>query len=96
LTQQEVADRLTEQGFARKATTISGWENENDVVPIELIPPLAKALEETSPVTLYELAGVLAHIPGNEIVKLLNGATPGQLRAVERIVAAYLKEENGL
>lgn len=92
LTQQDVADRLGSEGIQRKATTISSWENGNDPVPIELIPALARALEEPSPITMYELASVLENIPGNRIIKLFEDATPEELETVERIVRAYFKD----
>lgn len=91
LKQEEVSDRLKKQGVDRAATTIANWEGNRQAVPMELIPAIAKALED-SPVRLYELAGVLSELPGREIVKLLIGLPDEDVARIERMVRAYLED----
>lgn len=93
LTQEELSERLKGYGVDRAASTLANWEADRGSIPIEIIPALAKALEEPSPVTLYELTRVLENIPGNTIVKLLDGKSPTQIETAERIVRAYLENK---
>lgn len=90
LTQEEVSERLRSYGIERTAPTIAKWETDKQPVPIELIPALAKALED-SPVRLYELAGVLAELPQAEILKLLDGLPKSELARIERMLRGYLQ-----
>lgn len=91
LTQKEVSERLRSQGIDRDATTIANWETGRQEVPMELIPIIAKALED-SPVRLYELAGVLAQLPGSEIVKLLDGRSIEDVARIERLIRSYFED----
>jgi transcriptional regulator with XRE-family HTH domain len=74
LTQEDLAKRLAELGIERSPNTISSWETERSLLPLDLIEPLSKALEMASPALLYELVGLLDSIPGGDIVKLLKDA----------------------
>ena len=91
LEQKEVSERLGQAGMYRAPTTVANWESDRQTVPPELIPALAKALE-VSPVRLYELAGVLAELPGSEIIKLLDGLPQEEIDRVERMLRAYLEK----
>ena len=91
LTQQEVGDRLRNLGIDRATPTIAHWENDRQKVPIEFIPELAQALE-TSPVTLYDYAGVLDKLPGSEIIKLMDSMTGEELARMERVIRAMIKD----
>ena len=90
LEQKDISRRLKDYGVERATTTVAGWENGQNV-PSDLIPALAKALE-VSPVRLYELAGVLAELPGSEIIKLLDGLPQKEIDRVERMLRAYLEK----
>jgi len=92
LTQEEVAERMRSHGVDRAATTLANWEAGRQVIPLEVIPALAEALEEKSPAKLYDYAGILAGIPGSRIVKLLDGQSPEVIDRVERMIAALLDD----
>lgn len=91
ITQVDLMNRLAKLGVERKPSTIANWETGQSPVPQELIPALARALEEPSPTTLYELAGVIDQLPGGQIVKLLKGQTPEFIERVERMIDAFLR-----
>lgn len=93
LTQEEVAERMRSHGVDRAATTLANWEAGRQVIPLEIIPALAEALEEKSPAKLYDYAGILSGIPGSRIVKLLDGQPTEVIDRVERMIAALL--DNG-
>lgn len=78
----------------RSKSLISEWETGKQEVPMELIEPLAKALEEKSPLTLYELAGHLKDVPGLDIVKTLEHFTPEQLRVARAMLRAMVDSQN--
>ena len=94
LTQEDLAARLGKLGLPRAATTIANWEADRSPVPVELLNSLAEALEEPSPVTLYDLAGILDKIPGGDIVRLLRDVPIDDVRRVERMIRAYLQEKD--
>lgn len=89
LKQQELAERVN-----RSKSLISEWETGNQEVPMELIEPLAKALEEKSPLTLFDLAGHLKDVPGLDIVKDLEHLTPDQLRVARAMLRAMVDSQN--
>jgi transcriptional regulator with XRE-family HTH domain len=86
LKQYELADRVK-----RSASLVSEWEKGSQDVPLELIEPLAEALEENSPLTLYQLAGRLHNLPGSEIVRLVEDLPIEQLRVLENMVRAFVE-----
>lgn len=94
LTQEEVAERLREYGVDRATPTLANWETGRQPIPIEVLPALAAALEETSPVQLYELAGILSNLPGAEIVKLLDGKSEAEIKRFRRMIEAFLEEQD--
>lgn len=87
LTQEEVVERLRQHGVDRAATTLANWEAGRQPIPIEFIPELAKALEDST-VRLYEYAGILDKLPGSEIIKLLDGLSDDELARVEKVLRA--------
>lgn len=87
--QYELAQRIN-----RSASLVSEWETGNQDVPLDLIEPLAAALEERSPLTLYELAGLLKDLPGRDIVKMLENMTPDQLRIARNMLRAMVDTQN--
>lgn len=89
LRQYEIAQRVN-----RSASLVSEWEKGSQIVPMELIEPLAKALEEKSPLTLYELAGHLKDLPGRDIVKMLEHMTPEQLRVARNMLRAMVDTQD--
>jgi transcriptional regulator with XRE-family HTH domain len=91
LTQKEVVERMRLRGVNRDATTLANWEAGRQVVPLEVLPVLAEALEENSPTKLYDYAGILSTIPGSGIVRLLDGQSPETVERVERMIAALLE-----
>jgi transcriptional regulator with XRE-family HTH domain len=91
LKQEEVTERLREYGVDRATSTLANWEADRQSVPVDLLPALAGALE-VSVVMLYERAGILAHLPGSEIVKLLDGKPPEVAERVARMIAAYFED----
>ena len=86
LTQKEAAERVN-----RAESTIANWETGHQKVPPEMFPALAQALG-MSLVKLYELAGMLAELPGSEIIKLLDGLPQEEIDRVERMLRAYLEK----
>lgn len=93
LTQKEVVERMRKRGVMRDATTLANWEAGRQIVPLEILPILAEALEEKSPAKLYDYAGILASIPGSSIVRLLDGQPVETVERVERMIAALLKDD---
>lgn len=89
LKQYELAQRVN-----RSASLVSEWETGNQDVPMELIEPLAKALEEKSPIALYEMAGHLKDVPGLDIVKSMEHFTPEQLRVARAMLRAMVDSHN--
>ena len=94
LTQEDLAKRLQAYGEYRAASTIAGWETDKQPVPIDFLDTLARALEESSPVQLYKLAGVLAKLPGAALIEMLDGLPLKDVQMVERLARAYLQKEN--
>lgn len=93
LTQEELAKRLRLYGLERSSTSVAKWEA-GGTVPVEILGIIAQALEEPSPIRLYELAGILDDVPGSEIVKMLYDVPTEDLRRIERLIRAYLQEGN--
>lgn len=89
LKQHELAERVE-----RSKSLISEWETGKQEVPMELIEPLAKALEERSPLTLFELAGHLKDVPGLDIVKDMEHFTPDQLRVARAMLRAMVNSQD--
>lgn len=89
LTQDELARKL-----GRASSTISQWETESEPVPMDMLKAISDALEEPSPVKLYDLAGVLADLPAAELVRMLDGATNSQLRLILDVARVLLKKQN--
>lgn len=92
LTQKEVVERMRQHGVARDATTLANWEAGRQIIPLEVLPVLAEALEENSPAKLYDYAGILSGIPGSGIVRLLDGKPAATVERVERMIAALLED----
>lgn len=92
LTQEEISQRLRNYKIERTAATVANWETGRQPVPMELIPAIAAALEEESPLVMFELAGILDQIPGGNIAKLLKGASPEDMQRIERMIKAYLED----
>lgn len=88
---------LTQESFAklidRAPSTVAGWEV-SGLVPLELIPEIARVLEEKSPVKLYEAAGILANLPAAELIKMLDGASSEDIHMVVKLARALLQKEN--
>lgn len=93
LTQEEVVERMRQYGVERAAPTLANWETGRQPIPVEALPALAAALEEKTPVRFYELAGILSYLPGAEIVKLLDGLPPEDIRRFARMIEAFLEEQ---
>lgn len=92
LTQEEVVERLRQLGIDRASSTLANWEAGRQSIPIEYIPQLAKALEDST-VNLYDNAGVLDKLPGGEIIKLLDGLSDEELARVEKVLRAMVEKE---
>jgi transcriptional regulator with XRE-family HTH domain len=90
LRQEDLAERLKTYGAYRAATTIANWEADRQAVPLEMIDVLSLALEERSPVALYDMAGVLTKLPGHEIIKALDGLSMEDVERVERMILAFV------
>lgn len=88
---------ITRQDFAksldRDVSTISNWLNGKYDIPIEMLKEIAEALGEETPIKLYDLAGLLDGIPGENIVRLLNGVSTEHLRVMESLLRAYLESQ---
>ena len=91
LTQSEVSHALSQRGIHRTGKAVAGWENEYQQVPVEYIPALAEILK-VSVTTLYEHAGILASLPGREIIRLLDGLPEDELRRIQAMITAYVKQ----
>lgn len=93
---------LTQEDFGRRvdrtAPTVSQWETEAEPVPLDKLDDIVRALEEPTPVQIYDLAGVLARLPGHRIIKLLDGMSLEQVKRfeamVEAMAEAYRQESN--
>lgn len=92
LTQEEVVERMRSYGVDRASPTLGNWEAGRQAIPLEVLPALAQALELSSPVKLYDLAGVLANLPGGEIIKLFDGMSDSEIRRWARMIQAFLQE----
>jgi transcriptional regulator with XRE-family HTH domain len=88
LSQKELADKL-----GRDPSTISNWIHGRQPIPLDMLTEIAEALEEDNPVILYELAGLLAKLPGKELVKLVQDLPLEHLRVIEQIVRAYVEAQ---
>jgi transcriptional regulator with XRE-family HTH domain len=86
ITQDELASKVQ-----RKGSTISLWETDSEAVPVDMLPELARALEEPTPVHLYELAGILAHLPGSNIIRIMAGMSVEEVERFEAMVEALAK-----
>lgn len=95
LTQAEISERLQSYGVDRSASAIANWETGKQAIPIEILPALANALEEQSVVQLYALAGVLANLPGSEIVRLMDRLSTDDRARIVRMIEAYASENRG-
>lgn len=93
MTQDELASKVN-----RAASTVSQWETEAEPIPIEMLDEIAAALDEPTPVHLYELAGILARLPGHKIIKMLDGMSVEEVKRfeamVEAMAEAYTKKHN--
>lgn len=94
LTQAEISERLMSYGVDRSASAIANWETGKQVIPIEILPALAGALEEKSVVKLYAFAGVLANLPGADIVRLMDRLTDDERIRITRMIEAYANENS--
>lgn len=94
LTQKDLSERLEQMGIDKAATTISSWEAGRGPVPVDVIPALAQALEEPSPLRFYELSGILDNIPGKEVVKLLENASLDDIQMVYELALILLRKKN--
>lgn len=93
LTQEEVAERLRAQGINRVSATIANWETGRQAIPLEVIPALANALVELTPVRMYRLAGVLDNLPGSEIIEMLDGLPADKIARAVRIIRAFVGDD---
>jgi transcriptional regulator with XRE-family HTH domain len=91
LTQDDLAQRLKERGQYRATSTISEWEHDERPVPVDLFEVLSEALEERSPVRLFEAAGLLTKLPGAEIVKMLDDVPTEHLRVIHSLIKTYIE-----
>lgn len=92
LTQEEVVERLRQQGIDRASSTLANWEAGRQTIPIEYIPELAEALEDSA-VNLYDNAGILDKLPGSQIIKLLDGLSDDELARVEKVLRAMIDKK---
>lgn len=94
LTQEDVAKRLGEYGQYRAASTIANWETGRQKIPVQIIEPLAKALGEKSPSTLYMMVGMFDNVPGGGIIKRLVNVSEKDISRIERMIDAFLQEQS--
>lgn len=94
LTQQEISERLHSHGIDRSASAIANWETGKQSVPVDILPALASALE-ISIVLLYAKAGILANLPGAEVVKLMDKLSESERVKITRMIQAYTQENGG-
>jgi transcriptional regulator with XRE-family HTH domain len=94
LSQEDVAKRLESYGQYRAASTIANWETGRQKIPVELLEPLSKALDEHSPTPLFMLAGIFDNVPGIGIIKRLANASEKEVSRLERVIDALLQEQS--
>ena len=94
LTQQEISERLHGYGVERSASAIANWETGKQSVPVEILPALANSLE-ISIVLLYAKAGILANLPGAEVVKLMDKLSESDRIKITRMIQAFAEENSG-
>lgn len=88
--QEDLSNKLKQLGAYRAPTTIANWEADRQIVPAEMLDALALALEEPSPVHLYDLAGILCKLPGRDIIKILDRLPPEDIERITRLILAYV------
>lgn len=97
-----IAEQLKRKGIAREdfakslgrdVSTISNWINGKYDIPLDLLREISEALGEETPIKLYDLAGLLDGVPGENIVRLLNGVPIEHLRVMESLMRAYLESQ---
>lgn len=94
ITQEELSNRLKSRGVDRDPAIISKWERNKSPVPLDIIPTLAAALEESSPNRLYDLAGVIQNLKGADVVRLLEQATSQDIEYILDLIRVHLKHGN--
>lgn len=94
LTQQEISERLRGYGVERSASAIANWETDKQSIPVEILPALANSLE-ISIVLLYAKAGILANLPGAEVVKLMDKLSESDRIKITRMIQAFAEENGG-
>lgn len=93
LTQKELGDRLSTMGVKRSAFAVSNWETGRQKPPIDVIPILAKALEEPSIVKILDLAGTLDNLPEPELIRLLAKASPTTRKQILKVAKTLMEDE---
>lgn len=72
LTQKELGERLAGMGIKRSEFAVSNWERGKQKPPIDVIPALARALEEQSVVKILDLSGILDNLPEPDLIRFLD------------------------
>lgn len=93
MTQKELSERLKGMGVDRSPFAISNWETGRQVVPLDLLPAIAQALEEPSAFHLYDLLGVIDNLPGSQIVRALGNADINKLDRINKYIEMVLKDQ---
>jgi len=93
MTQKAFSERLRAMGIERSPFAISNWETGRQPVPLDLIPAIAAALEEESLPKLYDLAGVVDTFATADLIRLLDGASKGDIDYIIEITKSYLKHK---
>lgn len=93
LTQEELAQRLENKGIQRTASTIAVWEAGRAEVPLEFINALAEALEESTPLRMLEIAGLLDNINGGDILRMLENASDEEVSRIRDVARVLLQKQ---
>lgn len=94
LTQKELGERLERTGSKRSEFAISNWETGRQIPPIDIIPALARALEEQSIVKMLDLAGILDNLPEPDLIRLLETVSPVERKKIANMIKSYLTDES--
>ncbi len=94
MTQKGFSARLKSMGVNRSQFAVSNWETGRQTVPLDLLPPIAAALEEKSLANLYDLAGVVDAFSSADLIRLLNGATASDVEYITEMAKTYLKHKS--
>ncbi len=91
LTQTEVSERLSQYGVNRTSSTVAGWETDKQDPPVDILPALAKALEEPSVVQLYVAAGLFTSLPIERVAALFDSLDVSDQMVVADLVDSLVR-----